>query len=371
MSSILDALKKAEGEPVEGHVDLAEEVDAEAAENEVIAEDTDVPKVTVRLSPMMIGAGVLTLVVVGCVVAALATLLARNKQGEVLPVETGRIIATAPVETSAPAVPAPLAEALAPVSESPAVEPQEPDLPIEAAEPALAPPVEPEPAAVPEATVEAAPPVAPPPVEVPALAPAPPAVEPQEPEPPVEAVAPPPAPPVEPETPVAPPPVEAPAPVEQVPVPPVTPAEPAKPAVPATAVDTGVVTEDLKPIPPAAPQPEPVQREQGQASSSPVPTAVPAQPPVTSQPGDSSPLPLPTEAPPSVETLDASVSLPPLKINLIRVASERNPEAVAFVNMIKVYEGEFIGDTGVRALKINQDDIWCEYQGRQFRVRFR
>jgi len=58
--------------------------------------------------------------------------------------------------------------------------------------------------------------------------------------------------------------------------------------------------------------------------------------------------------------LPQDVKIPDLHINLIRAASKNNPKPVAVVNMYKVYEGDTVGDTGVRVLRIDANEILYE-----------
>jgi len=79
----------------------------------------------------------------------------------------------------------------------------------------------------------------------------------------------------------------------------------------------------------------------------------------------------PTASPPSPQ----DVTVPDMRINLIRPADDANPTPVAVVStqksMYKVYEGDPVGDTGVRVVKIYDKEIRFEYQGAKFFLTFR
>jgi len=69
--------------------------------------------------------------------------------------------------------------------------------------------------------------------------------------------------------------------------------------------------------------------------------------------------------------LPRAVKIPDLRINIIRAASDNNPRPVAVVNMHKVYEGDVVGDTGVRVVRIDANEILVEYDGHRFSSTFR
>jgi len=65
------------------------------------------------------------------------------------------------------------------------------------------------------------------------------------------------------------------------------------------------------------------------------------------------------------------MEVPNLEINIIRAANPENPKPVAVINLKTVYEDDLIAGTGIRVLKINDDNIWFSYQGYRFSKRFK
>ena len=294
MSSILDALKKIEDGNNDEHkdekpgrgVELNQEIDADAAERQIVAADSDVKKISVRLTPMVMLI-ILIAVVIGVGGIVGVTYFITRSGPELV-----HVVARAPQP------PPPAAE---------------PTSPAEQPEPAVARPASGQPQRIAEEPV--------------------PAVAEQES----------PAPAGEP-TPAAEPMAE----------------EPGE-------GDENVVTEELRP-PGRQPQPSASPASPQQAAVAP-PANLPPQTTAVQPPGPAG-VPLPGDPPPELGSVNLPVQVPELKINVIRAKSPANPTPIAVVNMTTVREGNLLGETGVRVLKINDNDIWFEYKGYRFKKLF-
>jgi len=352
MSSILDALKKVEDDDngPEGGVELNQEIDAAAAERDIVGADSDARKVTLRLTPAVM---LVTLVVAVFVVTGIAAVTYFMTRPDTSAVPPARVASVPRVRPDAPAVSPQTAAVPNTIAPATVAVPQQPE--PAAAEPAPA-GGQPEPAAAEPAPAAGQPePAAAEPV--PAVAqPEPVAAEPApaggQPEP--AAAEPVPA-------------VGQPEPVAAEPAPAAGQPEPvaAEPTSAAEEPARDVVAEELRPARPKSQQTVPSQQ-----AAAPVAVVQPVQPLVV--------LPVETaatfasdEPPPDIQSMTLPVEVPDLEINIIRAANAENPQPVAVINLKTVYEDDLIAGTEVRVLKINDDSIWFSYQGYRFSKRFK
>ncbi len=335
MSSILDALKKIEDGDNDEHkdekpgrgVELNQEIDADAAERQIVAADSDVKKISVRLTPMVMLI-ILIAVVIGVGGIVGVTYFITRSGPELV-----HVVARAPQP------PPPAAE---------------PTSPAEQPEPAVARPASGQPQRIAEEPVPAG-------AEQESPAPA------GEPTPAAEPMAEQPTPTREQPELVAEEPVPAVA-EQEAPAPAGEPTPAAEPMAEEPGEgDENVVTEELRP-PGRQPQPSASPASPQQAAVAP-PANLPPQTTAVQPPGPAG-VPLPGDPPPDLGSVNLPVQVPELKINVIRAKSPANPTPIAVVNMTTVREGNLLGETGVRVLKINDNDIWFEYKGYRFKKLF-
>jgi len=344
MSSILDALKKLEEEKAARQA--AASAEPVEAPEPVLDSEQFIEQLRKKEAARSQGFALSTKHLIGGGVAFVVLLVGVSTLVSIAVVRSNAASNTVPVPPVAASIqvaeaqPTPTPETPVPAPAPEAVTVTPPPTPAPAPEPVVVTPP-PAPAPAPEPVV-----VTPPPAPAPA------------PEPVV--VTPPPAP--------APPPVQAaaPAPVEAAPVAP-APAQAAAPAPEAAPT----------PTPPPAPAPEVV------AAPSPAPEPAPA-PELAAPVQVAAATPESTPEPPALRIEPGPVNLrelpmlrnaeriqyglEDLRLNMIREATPQRPEAMAIINLNKVYVGEMIPATGARLIAVERHGIGIDVGGTRFYV---
>lgn len=340
MSSILDALKKLEEEKAarQTTAQAAPAPDEAVSSAELIEglnQSKSQPAEGIHLSPKLLLGGGITLVVLLIGVSTIVSLavVRSNTVSHATEPQVAAVAPPAPAENAAPAMsvtPAPtVAEAPAPVNDAAPVEEANGTAP----EPeAPAPRVE---SPTPAAPVNAAPPKvdAAPPVK--AAAPETPPTVTTTPEAPLQVAA------------VAPTPEAAPA-----------------PAAPAPAPEA--VAEPM-PSPTPAPEPEAAPVAEVAATAPATPTPEVAAVSVEAPPARTDPGPVNLRELPMLRNAErVQYGLEDLRLNMIREATPQRPEAMAIINLNKVYVGEMVPSTGARLIAVERHGVGIEVGGKRF-----